>query len=109
MKTRHALALAGLTLASVTLVADPVDAARAPWGQRVVELHAVLDAAALELAGSGEVIVSVTFDDPDYLIRTDHCTVRVILAAPEGAVEFHTVAIPGPNQFSARAKSPLCE
>jgi len=109
MKTRHSVFLAGFVLTSVVLVAGPVNAALPPWGQRVAELHAALDAAALALAGSGEVIVSVTFEDPDYLILTDHCSVRVILSAPETLAEGDTVPVPGPKQFSAQAESPVCD
>lgn len=107
MKSRYELAFTGLAFASAALVAGPANAALPPWSQRVAELHAVLDAGALALAGSGEIIVSVTFENPDYLIRTEHCTVRAILTSAKGAVDGD--AVPGARAFAAKAESPVCE
>lgn len=109
MKVRHATFLAGFVLTSIAPVVGPAHAALSPWSQRVVELHAVLDAGALALAGSGEVIVSVTYEGPHYLVRTDHCTVLVNLATPDGAADEDTVPVPGPKQFSVHAESPVCD
>lgn len=97
MKTMNVLAFASLVLPSVALLVGPAHAALSPWSQRVVELHAVLDAGALALAGSGEVIVSVTYQKPDYLIRTEHCTVVVVLAAPEALADENPVPFRAPG------------
>lgn len=99
--------LSGLVIAS--MIPSNAHAALPPWGQRTAELHAVLDAGALALAGTGEVIASVSYQGPHYLIATEYCTVVVNLVAAEPLAAEDTVSVPGPRPFSARAERPACD
>lgn len=109
MRSQPAWALAGLVLPLAVLSASPSYAALPPWGQRVAELHAALDAGARALAGSGEVIVTVTYDQPHYMVETENCIVLVRLAAPELLADEAAISVPGSRQFSAYADSPVCD
>nr|WP_314262461.1 hypothetical protein [uncultured Devosia sp.] len=97
----------GLVLSAMATPA--VQAALPPESRRVSEVHAVLDATARALAGRGEIIVSIEFADPDYVVRSRNCTVTARLVAPESAAGPEAVPVPGPRQFSVTIEPPICD
>lgn len=95
-----------LVLAAAILFAAPALAALPPQYQRMVELHAVLDAA--DAGGVpdqlGE-IVGVAYIGPDlYEIYGETCTVlaRIVSTPQKGPL------VVGPRQFEVRLDPPVC-